>query len=48
MRIEWHYITSGKLTQNALIESFSGTPRHETSNDTTFVSLADARTLQAN
>jgi len=40
MRIEWHYIAPGKLTQNAFIESFNGRLRDELLNETLFTSLA--------
>jgi len=43
MQIEWHYIASGKPTQNAFIESFNGRLRDELLNETLFTSLAHAR-----
>jgi putative transposase len=42
-RVEWHYITPGKPTQNAFVESFNGRLRDELLNETLFVSLAHAR-----
>jgi putative transposase len=43
--IEWHYIASGKPTQNAFIESFNGRLRDELLNETLFVSITHARTM---
>lgn len=42
-RIEWHYTTPGKPTENAFVESFNGRMRDELLNDTLFTSLAHAR-----
>lgn len=42
-RIEWHYTTPGKPTQNAFAESFNGRMRDELLNETLFTSLAHAR-----
>ena len=42
-RIEWHYTTPGKPTQNAFVESFNGRMRDELLNETLFTSLALAR-----
>ncbi len=42
-RIEWHYTTPGKPTQNAFAESFNGRMRDELLNATLFTSLAHAR-----
>ena len=42
-RIEWHYTTPGKPTQNAFVESFNGRMRDELLNETLFTSLAHAR-----
>ena len=44
-RVEWHYITPGKPTQNAFVESFNGRLRDECLNETLFTSLAQARAL---
>ena len=41
--VAWHYITPGKPTQNAFIESFNGRLRDELLNEEVFTSLADAR-----
>lgn len=43
--VDWHYIAPGKPVQNAFIESFNGRLRDEFLNETTFTSLAQARTL---
>jgi transposase InsO family protein len=42
-RIEWHYTTPGKPTQNAFVESFNGRMRDELLNETLFTSLAHVR-----
>ena len=42
-RVEWHYTTPGKPTQNAFVESFNGRMRDELLNETLFTSLAHAR-----
>ena len=42
-RIEWHYTTPGKPTQNAFVESFNGRMRDELLNESLFTSLAHAR-----
>ena len=42
-RIEWHYTTPGKPTQNAFVESFNGRMRDELLNETLFTGLAHAR-----
>ncbi len=42
-RIEWHYTTPGKPTQNAFVESFNGRMRDKLLNETLFTSLAHAR-----
>ena len=41
--VDWHYITPGKPTQNAFVESFNGRLRDELLNETLFTSLAHAR-----
>ncbi len=41
--VEWHYIQSGKPTQNAFIESFNGRPRDELLNEEVVENLPDAR-----
>jgi putative transposase len=45
--VEWHYIASGKPTQNAFVESFNGRLRDECLNQTLFTSLAQARAVLA-
>jgi putative transposase len=42
-RIEWHYTTPGKPTQNAFVESFNGRMRDELLNETLFMSMGHAR-----
>ena len=42
-KIDWHYISPGKPTQNAFIESFNGRLRDEFLNETLFPSLNHAR-----
>ncbi len=42
-KVEWHYTTPGKPTQNAFVESFNGRMRDELLNETLFTSLALAR-----
>jgi len=42
-RVEWHYTTPGKPTQNAFVESFNGRMRDELLNETLFMSLGHAR-----
>ena len=42
-RIDWHYTTPGKPTQNAFVESFNGRMRDELLNETLFTSLDHAR-----
>jgi putative transposase len=44
-RIEWHYIASGKPTQNAFAESLIGRLRDECLNETLFALLAHARSV---
>lgn len=44
-RVAWHYITPGKPTQNAFIESFNGRLRDELLNETLFRSLPHARAM---
>lgn len=46
-RIEWHYITAGKPTDNAFIESFIGKLRDERMNETAFRSRNHARVALA-
>jgi putative transposase len=41
-RVEWHYTTPGKPTQNAFVESFNGRMRDELLNEL-FMSLGHAR-----
>jgi hypothetical protein len=41
--VEWHYITPGKPTQNAFVESFNGRFRDECLNDTLYSTLSEAR-----
>lgn len=41
--IDWHDSTSGKLTQNAYVESFNGKLRDEYLNETLFGSMAEPR-----
>ena len=45
--IAWHYITPGKPTENAFIESFNGRLRDECLNEEVFDSLAHARRVLA-
>jgi putative transposase len=47
VNINWHYITPGKPTQNAFIESFNGRQRDELLNQVVFSTLAEARTKLA-
>jgi putative transposase len=42
-KVEWHYTTPGKPTENAFVESFNGRMRDELLNDTLFTSIAHAR-----
>ena len=42
-RIEWHYTTPGKPTQNGFVESFNGRMRDELLNETLLASLPHAR-----
>jgi putative transposase len=42
---EWHYITPGKPTQNAFVESFNGRLRDECLNETLFTSMRHARAV---
>lgn len=42
-KVEWHYTTPGKPTQNAFVESFNGRMRDELLNETLFTSMAHAR-----
>jgi len=42
-KVDWPYISPGKPTQNAFIESFNGSFRDECLNETLFSSLEDAR-----
>ena len=44
-RLEWHYITPGKLTQNAFVESFNGRFPDECLNEEVFASLTEARVI---
>jgi putative transposase len=46
-KIDWHYISPGKPTQNAFIESFNGRLRDELLNETLFPSLNHARATLA-
>ena len=41
--IKWHYIASGRPTQNGLVESFNGRMRDELLNETLFMSIGHAR-----
>ena len=45
--VDWHYITPGKPTQNAFVESFNGRLRDECLNETLFSSLSHARSVLA-
>lgn len=45
--VNWHYIASGKPTQNAFIESSNGRLRDELLKETLFTSLQHARELLA-
>ena len=45
--VDWHYITLGKPTQNAFVESFNGKMRDELLNETLFFSLDQARQVIA-
>ena len=45
--VAWHYITPGKPTENAFIESFNGRLRDECLNEEAFDSLAHARRVLA-
>jgi putative transposase len=42
-KVEWHYTTPGKPTQNAFVESFNGRMRDELLNETLFTSIGHAR-----
>jgi putative transposase len=42
-RIEWHYTTPGKPTQNAFVESLNGRMRDEQLNESLFTSLDHQR-----
>jgi len=42
-QVEWHYISPGKPTQNAFVESFNGRMRDELLNETLFTSMAHVR-----
>jgi putative transposase len=42
-KVEWHYTTPGRPTENAFVESFNGRMRDELLNDTLFTSIAHAR-----
>ena len=42
-KIEWHYTTPGKPTQNAFVESFNGRMRDELLNEMLFTSMPHAR-----
>jgi transposase InsO family protein len=42
-RVEWHYTTPGKPTQNAFVERFNGRMRDELLNETLFMSMWHAR-----
>ena len=42
-KIEWHYTTPGKPTDNAFVESFNGRMRDELLNETLFMGLGHAR-----
>ena len=42
-RLEWHYTTPGKPTDNAFVESFNGRMRDKLLNETLFMSLGHAR-----
>jgi putative transposase len=44
-RVQLHYISPGKPTQNAFVESFNGKFRDECLNDNVFTSLAEAREI---
>lgn len=46
--INWHYITPGKPTQNAFVESFNGRLRDECLNESLFSNLAEARHIIEN
>jgi putative transposase len=47
MGIEWHYIASGKPTQNGFVESFNGRMRDELLNETLFFTIGQARAILA-
>jgi putative transposase len=44
-KVEWHYITPGKPTQNAFVESFNGRLRDECLNEHVFTTLAEVRRI---
>ena len=44
-KIEWHYTTPGKPTQNAFVENFNGRLRDECLNETLFTSMAQTRAV---
>ncbi len=46
-RIAWHYIAPGKPQQNAFAENFIGRLRDECLNEMIFISLVQARAVQA-
>ena len=45
--IEWHYIASGKPTQNGFVESFNGRMGDELLNETLFFTGPQAREILA-
>ena len=45
--VDWHYIDSGKLQQNAFIESFYGSQQDALLNEEIFDTLDDARRILA-
>ncbi len=47
MRVDWHYIASGKPQQNAFVECFNGRLRDELLDETLFSSLGEACALLA-
>jgi putative transposase len=46
-KVDWHYTTPGKPTQNAFVESFNGRLRDECLNETLFTAMAQVRAVLA-